>query len=98
MPWQDGPDTPDGVRARLRPGEEADADYRQRVASLTGCRVVRAYPAWNSYSYGQGQSTAGKVLTWASEAELHYLTVLSHDEIDTRRRKQPALAACRMFR
>ncbi|HEY2688760.1 MAG TPA: hypothetical protein VGJ50_09985, partial [Streptosporangiaceae bacterium] len=21
--WQDGPDTPDGVRARLRPGEEA---------------------------------------------------------------------------
>jgi hypothetical protein len=34
--WQDGPDTPDGVRARLRPGEEADADYRQRVASLLG--------------------------------------------------------------
>jgi hypothetical protein len=34
--WQDGPDTPDGVRARLRPGEGADADYRQRVASLLG--------------------------------------------------------------
>src|SRR4029077_5849948 len=34
--WRDGPDTPDGVRARLRPGEEADADYRQRVASLLG--------------------------------------------------------------
>jgi hypothetical protein len=34
--WQDGPDTPDGVRARLRPGEETDADYRQRVASLLG--------------------------------------------------------------
>ena len=34
--WQDGPDTPDGVRVRLRPGEEADADYRQRVASLLG--------------------------------------------------------------
>jgi hypothetical protein len=34
--WQEGPDTPDGVRARLRPGEEADADYRQRVASLLG--------------------------------------------------------------
>ena len=34
--WQDGPDTPDGVRTRLRPGEEADADYRQRVASLLG--------------------------------------------------------------
>ncbi|HYX57801.1 MAG TPA: hypothetical protein VE888_02205 [Streptosporangiaceae bacterium] len=34
--WQDGPDTPDGVRARLRPGEEADADYRQRVANLLG--------------------------------------------------------------
>jgi hypothetical protein len=24
------------VRARLRPGEEADADYQQRVASLLG--------------------------------------------------------------
>ena len=34
--WQDGPDTPDGVRTRLRPGEEADADYRQRMASLLG--------------------------------------------------------------
>ena len=27
---------PDGVRARLRPGEEAGAYYRQRVASLLG--------------------------------------------------------------
>jgi hypothetical protein len=34
--WRDGPDTPDGVRARLRPGEEADADYRQRIAGLLG--------------------------------------------------------------
>ena len=34
--WQDGPDTPDGVRGRLQPGEEADADCRQRVASLLG--------------------------------------------------------------
>ncbi len=34
--WQEGPDTPDGVRARLRPGDEADADYRQRIAGLLG--------------------------------------------------------------
>jgi len=34
--WRDGPDTPDGVRARLRPGDEADADYRQRIAGLLG--------------------------------------------------------------
>ena len=34
--WRDGPDTPDGVRARLRPGEEADADYRRRIAGLLG--------------------------------------------------------------
>ena len=34
--WQDGPDTPEGVRARLRPGEEADSDYQRRVASLLG--------------------------------------------------------------
>jgi hypothetical protein len=34
--WRDGPDTPDGVRARLRPGEEADADYRGRIAGLLG--------------------------------------------------------------
>jgi hypothetical protein len=34
--WQEGPDTPDGVRARLRPGDEAEADYRQRIAGLLG--------------------------------------------------------------
>jgi hypothetical protein len=38
--WQDGPDTPDGVRARLRPsaatGPAADADYRRRVSDLLG--------------------------------------------------------------
>jgi hypothetical protein len=34
--WQDGPDTPDGVRARLRPDSAADADYRQRVGDLIG--------------------------------------------------------------
>ena len=34
--WQDGPDTPDGVRARLRPDSAADADYRQRVGGLLG--------------------------------------------------------------
>ena len=34
--WQEGPDTPDGVRARLRPGDEADADYRQRIVGLLG--------------------------------------------------------------
>jgi hypothetical protein len=34
--WRDGPDTPDGVRGRLRPGEEADADYRRRIADLLG--------------------------------------------------------------
>ena len=34
--WQDGPDTPDGVRARLRPDTAADADYRQRVGELLG--------------------------------------------------------------
>jgi hypothetical protein len=41
--WQDGPDTPDGVRARLQPGaaqaagpdaEDPDAGYRQRVGEL----------------------------------------------------------------
>jgi hypothetical protein len=34
--WQDGPDTPDGVRARLGPDAAADADYRQRVGDLLG--------------------------------------------------------------
>jgi hypothetical protein len=34
--WQDGPDTPDGVRARLRPDATADAVYRQRVGDLLG--------------------------------------------------------------
>jgi hypothetical protein len=34
--WQDGPDTPDGVRARLRPDATADADYRRRVGDLLG--------------------------------------------------------------
>jgi hypothetical protein len=34
--WQEGPDTPDGVRARLRTDDEADADYRQRIAGLLG--------------------------------------------------------------
>ena len=36
--WQDGPDTPDGVRARLQPGSApatgADTEYRQRVGEL----------------------------------------------------------------
>jgi hypothetical protein len=32
--WQDGPDTPDGVRARLSPDAAADADSRQRVGDL----------------------------------------------------------------
>jgi hypothetical protein len=34
--WQDGPDTPEGVRARLSPDDAADADYRQRVSDLLG--------------------------------------------------------------
>jgi hypothetical protein len=34
--WQDGPDTPDGVRARLRPDPTADADYRQWLGDLLG--------------------------------------------------------------
>ena len=34
--WQDGPDTPDGVRARLSPDAAADADYRQRARDLLG--------------------------------------------------------------
>ena len=34
--WQDGPDTPGGVRARLRPDTAADAGYRQRVGDLLG--------------------------------------------------------------
>ena len=38
--WQEGPDTPDGVRARLQPGSGpaagADAEYRQRVSDLLG--------------------------------------------------------------
>ena len=34
--WQDGPDTPDGVRGRLSPDAAADADYRQRVGDLLG--------------------------------------------------------------
>jgi hypothetical protein len=35
--WQDGADTPDGVRARLRQDAAADADYRQRVSDLLRC-------------------------------------------------------------
>jgi hypothetical protein len=38
--WQDGPDTPDGVRARLTPApysaDRADAEFRQRIAALLG--------------------------------------------------------------
>ena len=34
--WQDGPDTPGGVRGRLSPDDAADADYRQRVSDLLG--------------------------------------------------------------
>ena len=34
--WQDGPDTPEGVRARLAPDAAADADYRHRVGDLLG--------------------------------------------------------------
>jgi hypothetical protein len=43
--WRDGPDTPDGVRARLTPAPRsaasssaasADAQYRQRIAGLLG--------------------------------------------------------------
>lgn len=38
--WQDGPDTPVGVRARLRlsapAGPAADADHRQRISDLLG--------------------------------------------------------------
>jgi hypothetical protein len=38
--WRDGPDTPDGVRARLSPAapsaDRADAAYRQRIADLLG--------------------------------------------------------------
>jgi hypothetical protein len=38
--WQDGPDTPDGVRARLQPGSvpttSADKEYQQRVRELLG--------------------------------------------------------------
>ena len=34
--WHEGPDTPEGVRARLGPGTGADAEYRQRVADLLG--------------------------------------------------------------
>jgi hypothetical protein len=34
--WQDGPETPEGVRARLSPDDAADADYRQRVSDLLG--------------------------------------------------------------
>jgi len=34
--WQDGPDTPAGVRTRLSPDATADADYRQRVGDLLG--------------------------------------------------------------
>ena len=38
--WQEGPDTPDGVRARLQPGSGpaagADAEYQQRVSDLLG--------------------------------------------------------------
>jgi hypothetical protein len=35
--WQDGPDTPDGVRARLRDGlPSPDPDYDQRIGQLLG--------------------------------------------------------------
>jgi len=34
--WQDGPDTPAGVRARLSPDAAADADYRRQVSDLLG--------------------------------------------------------------
>jgi hypothetical protein len=35
--WQDGPDTPDGVRARLRDGLPGpDPEYEHRIGQLLG--------------------------------------------------------------
>ena len=45
--WQDGPDTPDGVRARLSPDAAADADYRQRV----GRRHPRVEAYWDGCAF-----------------------------------------------
>ena len=37
--WQDGPDTPDGVRARLSPDAAADEDCRQRIDRIAPDRA-----------------------------------------------------------
>ena len=53
-------------------------------------QISADFTAWNSYSYGQGQSTAGESRPGYTKVELRYLTVLSHDSIG---RDRFALAA-----
>ena len=64
--WQDGPDTPDGVRARLRPGAAADADYRQRWLSLLGRlddeTIALAISGTRDLSHGLGPPARGGTL------------------------------------
>jgi hypothetical protein len=64
--WQEGPDTPDGVRARLRPGDEADADYRQRIAGLLGrlddVTIALAISGTRDLSSAWGRLPAGGML------------------------------------
>ena len=64
--WQDGPDTPDGVRARLRPDAAEDADYRQRVGELLGRldddTIARAISGTRELSAAWARQPAGGTL------------------------------------
>ena len=64
--WQDGLDTPDGVRARLSPDAAADADYRQRIGDLLGrlddATIALAVSGTRELSTAWGRLPAGGTL------------------------------------
>jgi hypothetical protein len=71
--WQDGPDTPGGVRARLEssspPGSVDAAEYRRRIAELVehvdDATLALAISGTRRLSYAWGQLPAGGMLRLA---------------------------------